>query len=125
MDPSCGGPVTAGVALWIVSCLLYSCQTDLPKMESEPKLQDLMNKVAAKIPSKWRDVGIQLGLDQNVLNAVAQVSPGDTNHCFSNVFTLWRNRKTLPYTWSTIIHVLQTAAVGQEKLAEDICSELH
>ena len=94
-------------------------------MESEPKLQDLMNKVAAKIPSKWRDVGIQLGLDQNVLNAVAQVSPGDTNHCFSNVFTLWRNRKTLPYTWSTIIHVHQTAAVGQEKLAEDICSELH
>ena len=83
-----------------------------------------MNKVAARIPNLWRDVGIQLGLDQSVLNAIAIVSPGDTNHCFSNVFTLWRNRKTSPYTWATIIQALQTAAVGQKKVAEEITSEL-
>ena len=33
-------------------------------LESAPELQDLMNVVAAKIPSKWRDMGVQLGVDQ-------------------------------------------------------------
>ena len=33
------------------------------KLHSTPELGDLMNFVAAKIPEKWREVGIGLGLD--------------------------------------------------------------
>ena len=60
-------------------------------LDSEPELSDLMNEVAAKIPSKWRDMGMQLGLDEGRLDAIALISSGNTNHCFSNVFTLWKN----------------------------------
>ena len=35
-------------------------------LKSEPELPDLMNEVAAEIPGRWRDVGLQLGVDQGV-----------------------------------------------------------
>ena len=60
-------------------------------MDSEPKLLDLMNEVAAVIPSKWRDIGLQLGLSQGVLEGIATISPRSINLCYSNVFTLWEN----------------------------------
>ena len=95
-------------------------------LDSEPKLPDLMNEVAAKTPSKWRDIGLQLGLDQGVLEGIATISPRDTNLCYSNVFTLWENQnsRTYPYTWSTIVEVLQVRSVGEKRLATKIKNKL-
>ena len=95
-------------------------------LDSEPELPDLMNEVAAKIPSKWRDIGLQLGVDQGALKEIAAISPGDTNLCYTNVFTRWKNQNSMthPYTWSTIVHALQTRAVGEERLAYEIRNNL-
>ena len=93
-------------------------------MDSEPELPDLMNEVASKIPSKWRDIGLQLGLDLSVLEEIA--SSGDTNLCYINVFSRWKNQNstTHPYTWSTIVQALQAPAVGEERLADKIKNKL-
>ena len=95
-------------------------------LDSEPELPDLMNEVAAEIPGKWRDVGLQLGLDPGVLDGIASISPGDINLCYSNVFTQWKNQnlKAYPYKWSTIVQALQTRALGEIRLADKIKSEL-
>ena len=85
-----------------------------------------MNEVAAVIPDKWRDIGLQLGLSHRVLEGIATINPGNTNLCYSNVFTLWENQNstTHPFTWSTIVEVLQAPAVGEETLATKIKSKL-
>ena len=84
-----------------------------------------MNEIAAKIPAKWRDVGLQLGVDQGVLNGIALISPGDINHCYSNVFTRWKNlNSTHPYTWSTVVQALESETVGEKLLASKIKNEL-
>ena len=85
-----------------------------------------MNEVAAKIPSKWRDMGLQLGVDQDVLEGIASISPGDINRCYSNVFTRWKNQNstTYPYTWSTIVRALESATVGKKRLADEIKNKL-
>ena len=95
-------------------------------LDSEPELPDLMNEVAAKIPNKWINVGLQLGLDPSVLQGIAAISPVDTIRCYSNVFTQWKqqNLNTYPYKWSTIVQALQTPAVGEESLADKIKSKL-
>ena len=95
-------------------------------LDSEPELSDLMNEVAAEIPSNWRNVGLQLGLDQGVLDGIALISPGDTDHCYRNVFTRWKkqNSTTHPHTWSTIVQALESPAVGERRLAEKIMWEL-
>ena len=91
-------------------------------LDSEPELRDLLNEVAAKIPSKWRDIGLQLGLDQGVLKGIATSNPGDSNLCYTDVFTQWKNQNSIahPYTWSTVICALQAPAVGENKLAYEI-----
>ena len=95
-------------------------------LDSQPELADLMNEVAAEIPGKWRDVGLQLGMDHGVLDGIAAISPGDINHCYSNVFTRWKNQKSqsYPYTWSTVVQALKARAVGEERLADKIKNEL-
>ena len=81
-----------------------------------------MNEVAAKIPCKWRDIGLQLGIGQGVLDGIAATSLGNTNLCYSNVFTQWKNQNSMthPYTWSTVVHALQAPAVGENRLADKI-----
>ena len=95
-------------------------------LHSEPELPDLMKEVAAEIPGKWRDVGLQLGLDQGVLEGIGTISPGDINHCYSNVFRQWMslNSRLHPYTWSTIVQALETPAVGEGRLADKIKNKL-
>ena len=95
-------------------------------MHSEPELSDLMNKIAAEIPSKWMDMGLQLGVDHGVLQGIALISPGDTNHCYSNVFTRWKNQHsaTHPYTWFILVQALESRAVGEKRLADKIKNEL-
>ena len=91
-------------------------------LDSEPELRKLMNEVAAKIPGKWRDVGLQLGVDHEVLERIATINLGDTNLCYSNVFTRWKTQNSAmhPYTWSTIVQALKAPAVGEERLADKI-----
>ena len=91
-------------------------------LDSEPEFPDLMNEVAAAIPSKWKDVGLQLGLDHGVLEGIG----GDNNHCYMDVFTQWKNQTstTHPYTWSTIVQALQTPAVSEKRLADKIKNKL-
>ena len=85
-----------------------------------------MNEVAAKIPNKWRDVGLQLGVDHSVLEGIGSISPGDINRCYSNIFTRWKNQNstTYPYTWSTIVRALESATVGKKRLADEIKNKL-
>ena len=89
--------------------------------DNEPEVSDLMNEVAAKIPNKWMDVGLQLGLDQSELDGITPESPGDTNRCYRKVFTRWKKKSSEkhPYTWSTIVRALQAPAVGEERLADE------
>ena len=83
-----------------------------------------MNEVAAEIPRKWRDVGLQLGVDPSVLGGFATIS--DINLCYENVFTRWKNQnsKTHPYTWLTVVHALEAPAVREERLANNIKTKL-
>ena len=89
-------------------------------LNSEPDLSDLMNEVAAAIPSKWKDVGLQLGLEHGVLLGIR-------DHCYMEVFTQWKNQNSIthPFTWLTMVQVLRNRAVGEKRLADKIESELN
>ena len=82
-----------------------------------------MNEIASVIPAKWRHVGIQLGLSPGNLDNIQGQNAGkpDPNlESFEKVFTQWKLLIPSPYTWSTIISVLQTPAVGEARLADSL-----
>ena len=101
---------------------LYSKYPD--GLDSKPELSDLMNEVAAIIPGKWRDVGLQLGVDKGVLDGIAHSSPENNNLCYTDVFTRWMNLTTHQYTWLKVVQVLESPAVGEKRLADKIKNKL-
>ena len=107
------------------NCLLHLYTGLYPTgLDSQPDLSDLMNEVAAKIPGKWRDVGLQLGVDKGELDGIALISPENTNLCYTNVFTRWMNLTTDSYTWLKVVQVLESPAVGENRLACKIRNKL-
>ena len=93
-------------------------------LESEPELLDLMNEVASKVSAKWKEISIQLGLTLNDQKCFIEVTFGDPKQCMTFVFTVWKSRGTRPYTWSTVIEVLETPAVDEMRIAQELRTKL-
>ena len=98
-------------------------QTPAAVLDSEPQLTDLMDKIAAKVPDQWRNIGIGLGLTVPELNCLPRqgLTPME---CFSHIFTTWKGRMTVSYSWKKIIQILKSPSVGQIRLAKDLTAEL-
>ena len=83
-----------------------------------------MKKVAAVIPNKFMIVGLQLGLTMAQMQAICPLhqSLEDYHRAFGEVFGVWRNCGSPPYTWRTIIDVLKTTSVGEVLLSDALTS---
>ena len=82
--------------------------------------------VASKIPSKWKRVGVHLGLSLPQIDAIDSHRRGEPFECFADVFKYWQSESTpeRPANWATLISVLRSNTVGEETLAEHIQSTL-
>ena len=87
---------------------------------SEPRLSQLMNEVAAKIPHLWRLVGDQLEIPPGVLEALSMQHNGRPIECFREVLVHWRRNPEVAYSWESMVKVLRSAAIGQQELAGTI-----
>ena len=78
--------------------------------------------VVSKIPAKWRDVGLYLGISPSVLDGIDQHRRGVCRDCFSDVFTYWQQQSTpqSPANWATLVTVLRSNYVGEEVLSDTI-----
>ena len=84
-----------------------------------------MNLVAAKIPEKWREVGIGLGLDSaDITRIEGDVPTHKSTPCYLAVFYAWQNKGTKEYTWDTLLTALRTPSVDASKLASTIEGQL-
>ena len=84
-----------------------------------------MNFVAAKIPEKWREVGIGLGLDTTDIKRIeADIPTHKSALCYVDVFDTWKNKGTKEYTWDTLLKALRTLSVDASKLANTIEGQL-
>uniref|UniRef100_A0A1X7UGG2 Death domain-containing protein n=1 Tax=Amphimedon queenslandica TaxID=400682 RepID=A0A1X7UGG2_AMPQE len=94
-----------------------------PKVNSPPDIVDLTNLVAAKIQDKFYQFGTALHLDDSFLRSLY-----DTYHDpmdrFIAVFNRWKDNDPDTYTWSTVIKVLQSDAIGAHAVAQDVMKHL-
>lgn len=79
-----------------------------------------MNDLAARIPNRWKSVGIQLGLTSNQLDAIADTH--DPINRFMMMLNWWQrlDKMVRPCSWSTIVKALRTNAVQEERLANEL-----
>ena len=93
-----------------------------PALQTEPSLPDLSNLVAAKIPNKWKEVGIQLGHSRNELDAINDQRSRNALHCYTDVFDTWMKKDRR--TWVMLINALTSPAVDAKQLAYTISLDI-
>ena len=90
-------------------------------LSSKPKISDLMNEVAAKIPHKWMEIGFQLGLSLAKIEAIKYQHHRESTKIFIDIFDHWEKQPgDEPKTWSTVIEALKTPLVAEETLAHEL-----
>lgn len=60
---------------------------------------------------------MELRLPLTTLDAIHADNANVADKCHQ-VFSKWSRQQTLPYTWGTVIRVLQSPTVGEQALAE-------
>lgn len=93
-----------------------------PQGLSRPPSQfQFAEMVIAKISSKWRRFGFLLEITSNELDTIqaghAGVSPSD---CFIDVFSLWQQTERRPFQWHTVVNILNTNSISEQRLAQVI-----
>ena len=86
-------------------------------------LKPTPSDVAEVIPTKWRQVGIQLKLSTNTLDRIQDENCKYSNsheRYFRQVFKEWRKQYPESYSWNTLIDVLKKDAVGEDALADAV-----
>ena len=91
-----------------------------PPLVVAPKVSELMEEVAAKALDQWPNIGIMLDIEQHVLNGFKYQYHSEPRECYSAVFNHWRINTPLPYTWATIVEVLESEVVQRNDLAAKI-----
>ena len=92
-------------------------------VHSAPEISELLNEVASKAISNWKEVGLQLGIKLQNLEAIENKNR-DSTICYAAMFERWKRNGKPPYTWTTIIKALKAPAVGEMQLALEL-EKLH
>ena len=86
--------------------------------EDEPSLDCIMEYVGCHVESKWKAVGVELGLESNVLDSIEIGNYRDPNRCMTQAFVKWKEMMTKPYTWQTILVALCMPIVHDKECAK-------
>jgi len=80
-----------------------------------------MNHVAPEIPSKWKAVGIQLGIRPGSLDQIDQDQPNAIDR-MEAVFTLWARQPpgVASYEWTSLYEVLKSRHLSENQLANSL-----
>lgn len=91
-----------------------------PAVANGPELDELLNDVAVYVLNKWNTIGINLGIAPSKIDAIEAFQRGDPMKCCISVFNEWKKGATRPYTWKTIVNVLESNSVKEMDTAENI-----
>ena len=75
-------------------------------LQKVPHITDLL-RLLSDVEHKWDKIGKELKVKQNVLTA-AFLDCDDHRSRFSLVLRTWKDTKTTPTTWETIIDVMKS-----------------
>ena len=82
-------------------------------------MKDLANDVAAVISHKWKEVAIQLEMTRGERESI-NTEESEPQRRFMAVMEHWERSCKQPYTWDTILTVLESPSVKETRLAQEL-----
>lgn len=98
--------------------------TPAAQINDPPNQAMFHSKVAMVIPGCWFGFGVQVDIDTAKLKDLEQEHNKDQEKCFMFVFSRWKslNPTRVPFTWKSVIQILQE--LKQNNVAEAILNQL-
>ena len=69
-------------------------------------MKDLNRYVVKKHAKDWEDIGLELGLDNNLIEGIRTDNPQNSQVCLRKILDLWLKSNTDDVTWKTLELVL-------------------
>ena len=94
----------------------------LPPSESDSPTMDQLMTELVEVSASWELVGIQLLVPDWKVGIMERENRGQCKECLMKVLEYWRKHAgpKNPFSWETIVNVLQSRSIGNIRLAEDI-----
>ena len=77
--------------------------------------KDLSIHVIPHLTTKWRQVGLALALTPPQLDDIEENNQG-----ISDVFQIWEDCQTRPFTWNALLSALRSSIVDERELANEL-----
>ena len=91
---------------------------DLEDFQYPPDNTGELQDLAAEVSTKWKAIARYLNVSNNTIeNINMRCQKEGMEECLMQVFDWWRMNHTTPYTWATIIKILEKPSVGHGKVA--------
>ena len=98
--------------------LFLSDTTDI--LKSVPR-KFIVLDLLADISSRWKLIGLALGVDDNTLKGIICNNAHDPDAVkLANVIETWKYTKSSPDTWETLINAIGGPVVKQKAKADEI-----
>ena len=78
----------------------------LTQPEDPPLQRDFYKMVIIKIPARWKEFGVYLDIEIDILTKVEKEHTADLQAQFLEVYRIWKSQTPSPFTWKTVIDVL-------------------
>jgi len=72
------------------------------------------------VAPKWMELGLYLGLEQPVLDALESNYPRDVNRCLTETLARWLQQVRTARSWRAITHALISPFINRVDLAHNI-----
>ena len=90
----------------------------------EVPTEEEREEVACTVQHKWRLIGLQLGIEADCLDGIAEeFSPDNDAQCSSELFRRWATNKLsadCPFMWGKLIEILDGSLVRESTLAREL-----
>ena len=99
---------------------MFYLLTDISDILKEsPNQRDVLNLLVG-ISSKWYDIGLSLGIDDNDLDELSRNVQYTNATKLSKVIRKWIDTKSSPVTWETVISAIEGPIVDNKNKADEI-----
>lgn len=87
----------------------------------KPTLKQLQQELYNKATNKWKDIGIQLDIDERQLDEINSDTSSDSRACLREMLIVWLRRVDPPPSWSAIAEAIDF--LGDKELASHLRSK--
>ena len=98
--------------------ILIICHTD----DHNPQLtyKFLMDHIVSEIPLKWFEFGSALAITPPQMEEIKENHSSNENSAFADVIQIWQTEYPRPFTWETLVMVLQSSTVNEPQLVQHL-----